>query len=255
LWKKADDLKNLNEIYDTCIKLDGSRCDKDKEITTGWCYHRGECHRKYFGLRGCYRAKKQRGVTKENRCTSLRNGICIAPEGIALCDCYPGYVGEQCDTYDPCARNPCGKASECVVIPDETEVKGDLSSQKYRCLCGMSDEIDEQNPIETKCVYSGTGNCSRAKNPCNRGECLSCQYSEQGDVLQLCNENEKKDGFRCICEPGFKPPYCEAPADACFNHLCINGAQCVAKSPFNYEYVTCFTNNVNDEAFDYFVIL
>ncbi|KAK6039717.1 hypothetical protein COOONC_22777, partial [Cooperia oncophora] len=92
---------------------------------------------------------------------------------------------------------------------------------------------------ETKCVYTGTGNCSRAKNPCNRGECLSCQHTEQSDVLQLCNENEKKDGFRCICEPGFKPPYCEAPADACFNHLCINGAQCVAKSPYNYEYVIC----------------
>ncbi|PIO74504.1 EGF-like domain protein [Teladorsagia circumcincta] len=179
--------------------------------------------------------EKQNGVTRENRCTSLRNGICIAPEGIALCDCFPGYVGEHCEIYDPCARNPCGKSTECVAIPDETEVKGDLSSQNYRCLCGMGDDIDEQNPTETKCVYSGTGNCSRAKNPCNRGECLSCHHSAQGDVLQLCNENEKKDGFRCICEPGFKPPYCEAPADACFNHLCINGAQCVAKSPFNYD--------------------
>ncbi|VDL79631.1 unnamed protein product [Nippostrongylus brasiliensis] len=100
----------------------------------------------------------------------------------------------------------------------------------------MSDDIDEKNPAQTKCVYSGTGNCSRAKNPCNRGECLSCEQSaEKGDVLQLCDDKEKKDGFKCVCEPGFKPPYCEAPADACFNHLCINGAQCIAKTPFNYE--------------------
>ncbi|KAK6024955.1 hypothetical protein OSTOST_09157, partial [Ostertagia ostertagi] len=115
LWKKADDLKNLNEIYDTCIKLDGSRCDRDKEITTGWCYHRGECHVRvekfasgklylvpfceckgsesgrfceYHRDSSCdpTAVEKQRGVTKENRCTSLRNGICIAPEGIALCE-------------------------------------------------------------------------------------------------------------------------------------------------------------------------
>ncbi|VDP22700.1 unnamed protein product [Heligmosomoides polygyrus] len=119
-------------------------------------------------------------------------------------------------------------------IPDETEVKGDLSAQNYRCLCGMSENIDE-NAAETKCVYTGTGNCSKSKNPCNRGECLSCQHVDKGDVLQLCNDKEKQDGFKCVCEPGFKPPYCEAPVDACFNHLCINGAQCVAKTPFAYE--------------------
>ncbi|KAK6035774.1 hypothetical protein COOONC_26721 [Cooperia oncophora] len=63
-----------------------------------------------------------------------------------LLSCRPGYVGEQCEIYDPCARNPCGKSSECVAIPDETEVKGDLSAQNYRCLCGMAEDIDEENP-------------------------------------------------------------------------------------------------------------
>ncbi|WKY07873.1 hypothetical protein Q1695_007397 [Nippostrongylus brasiliensis] len=259
------DLSNLKEILDMCVMLDGRKCETDTTLQRGWCYYGGECHVRaeafasgmiyltpYCECKGAesgrfceYHRKdacdptaveKESGVTRENRCTGLHNGHCIAPEGIALCDCFPGYVGEQCEIYDPCSRNPCGKSSECVAIPDETEVRGDLSAQNYRCLCGMSDDIDEKNPAQTKCVYSGTGNCSRAKNPCNRGECLSCEQSaEKGDVLQLCDEKEKKDGFKCVCEPGFKPPYCEAPADACFNHLCINGAQCIAKTPFNYE--------------------
>ncbi|KAK5967098.1 hypothetical protein GCK32_008882 [Trichostrongylus colubriformis] len=264
-----DDRKNLDEIKDSCVKLDGSHCSRDTELSKGWCYYDGECHVRVekFQSGKLYLApfceckgvesgrfceyhrkdacdptaiEKQSGVTRENRCTSLHNGRCIAPEGIALCDCFPDYVGEHCETYDPCARNPCGKSSECVAIPDETAVRGDLSVQSYRCLCGMSEDIDTQSAaVEARCVYTGTGNCSlskhRKKNPCNRGECLSCQHPEKGDVLKLCTDSEQKDGFRCICEPGFKPPYCEAPADACFNHLCINGAQCVAKSPFSYD--------------------
>ncbi|VDM84081.1 unnamed protein product [Strongylus vulgaris] len=86
--------------------------------------------------------KKEQGVTRENRCTSHQNGNCISPEGIPLCDCFPGYVGEKCDIYDPCARNPCGRTSECIAIPDEMEVKGDLSAQNYRCICGMAEDLD-----------------------------------------------------------------------------------------------------------------
>ncbi|KIH54950.1 EGF-like domain protein [Ancylostoma duodenale] len=159
--------------------------------------------------------EKEEGVTRENRCTSLQNGICISPEGIALCDCFPGYVGEKCDIYDPCARNPCGKTSECVAIPDETEVKGDLSAQNYRCVCGMSENIDEQNTGDTKCVYTGTGNCSRATNPCNRGECLACQHPEQERILQICTEKERKDGFSCKCVPGTSGTLCEYVNDYC----------------------------------------
>uniref|UniRef100_A0A7I4YNZ0 EGF-like domain protein n=1 Tax=Haemonchus contortus TaxID=6289 RepID=A0A7I4YNZ0_HAECO len=261
---RGDDLANLKEIENSCIKLDGSQCQRDNELKTGWCYNQGECHvrverfasGKLYLVPFCqckgaesgrfceYHRKdecdptaieKENGVTRENRCTSLHHGRCISPEGTVLCDCFPGYVGEQCEVYDPCARNPCGKPSDCIAIPDEMKVKGDLSAQNYRCLCGMAETIDEQNPTETKCVYAGTGNCSREKNPCHRGDCLSCKHSERGDVLQLCNDNEMKDGFRCVCEPGFKPPYCEAVADACSNHLCANGASCVAKTPFNYD--------------------
>ncbi|VDM76851.1 unnamed protein product [Strongylus vulgaris] len=182
--------------------------------------------------------EKEQGVTRENRCTSHQNGNCISPEGIPLCDCFPGYVGEKCDIYDPCARNPWGKhLSLSRLIPDETEVKGDLSAQNYRCICGMAEDLDAQDTADTKCVYTGTGNCSKPKNPCNRGECIACQHEEKGEILQICDEREKRDGFRCVCEPGFKPPYCESPADACFNNLCMNGGQCVAKSPFNYECV------------------
>ncbi|EYC04381.1 hypothetical protein Y032_0088g2169 [Ancylostoma ceylanicum] len=261
---KGQDLRNLEELDHSCVLIDGSKCTHDDVLRNEWCYNDAKClvrvetfeSGKQYLVPFCeckqadsgrfceYHRKdaceptaveKEEGVTRENRCTSLRNGICISPEGIALCDCYPGYVGEKCDIYDPCARNPCGKASECVAIPDETEVKGDLSAQNYRCVCGMSENIDEQNTAETKCVYTGTGNCSRSRNPCNRGECLACQHAEQEQILQICTEKERKDGFRCICEPGFKPPYCEAPVDACFNNLCMNGGQCVAKSPYNYD--------------------
>uniref|UniRef100_A0A158P7L6 EGF-like domain protein n=1 Tax=Angiostrongylus cantonensis TaxID=6313 RepID=A0A158P7L6_ANGCA len=170
--------------------------------------------------------EKERGVTRENRCTSLLNGICIAPEGIPLCDCHRGYVGENCEVYDPCARNPCGKVSECIAIPDELEVKGELSAQNYRCLCGMADGIDEKNTAETKCVYTGTGNCSRASNPCNHGECLACEHDDQGDILQLCSDKEKRDGFSCKCVPGTFGTLCEHVTDYCQavgNRMCING--------------------------------
>ncbi|KJH48933.1 EGF-like domain protein [Dictyocaulus viviparus] len=261
---KDVDRDNLEMIEKSCKKMDGSSCRIDNVLSNGWCYYEGKCNvrlekfdsGKFYLVPYCeckgaesgrfceYHRKDQcdptaieseGGITRENRCTSLQNGVCIAPEGIALCDCFPGYVGEKCEVYDPCARNPCGKATDCVAMPDEIEEKGDLSAQNYRCLCGMADSIDEGNTVETKCIYSGTGNCSKTKNPCNNGECLSCEYEDEEDILQLCNEEEKRDGFRCICEPGFLPPYCEKIEDACHNHLCLNGAQCVAKSAFNYD--------------------
>ncbi|KAE9413760.1 hypothetical protein Angca_007784 [Angiostrongylus cantonensis] len=248
---KDTDLKDLLMIEKSCVKFDGKSCNGESVLANGW-FESGklylvpfcECKGANSGRFCEYHRKdacdptaveKERGVTRENRCTSLLNGICIAPEGIPLCDCHRGYVGENCEVYDPCARNPCGKVSECIAIPDELEVKGELSAQNYRCLCGMADGIDEKNTAETKCVYTGTGNCSRASNPCNHGECLACEHDDQGDILQLCSDKEKRDGFRCVCEPGFMAPYCQTPEDACHNHLCMNGALCIAKSPFNYD--------------------
>lgn len=54
--------------------------------------------------------------------------------------CKAGYVGEMCETYDPCAGNPCWNA-ECIPIPSETIVNSiGQHNETYRCLCDMGDE-------------------------------------------------------------------------------------------------------------------
>ncbi|GMR43486.1 hypothetical protein PMAYCL1PPCAC_13681, partial [Pristionchus mayeri] len=43
------------------------------------------------------------------------------------CECYPGYVGELCETYSACSSLPCtGESSTCV----------DVSYGVYECTCG-----------------------------------------------------------------------------------------------------------------------
>ncbi|KAJ1349227.1 hypothetical protein KIN20_004700 [Parelaphostrongylus tenuis] len=228
---RDEDLKDLEMIENSCVKLNGENCSVDGVLKNGWCYHEGKCNvrvekfdsGKLYLVPFCeckgadsgrfceYHRKdacdptpveKERGVTRENRCTSLLSGVCIAPEGVPLCDCL--------------------LRPQKIQIPDDIEIRGDVSAQNYRCLCGMGDSIDEKNTAEIKCVYTGTGNCSLANNPCNHGECLACEHDDEGDILQLCSDQDKSNGFRCVCEPGFLPPYCRTPEDACHNHLFVN---------------------------------
>ena len=73
--------------------------------------------------------------------------------------CKRYYVGETCETYNPCADDPCIK-SECIVvnwdiftlkknillfqIGDETEEgRAGEQQQAYQCLCNMEDGIEK----------------------------------------------------------------------------------------------------------------
>lgn len=56
-------------------------------------------------------------------------------------------------------------------------------------------------------------------------------------MLQLCDEKQMKDGFRCICKPGYHLPYCEKLADPCEENLCQNGANCIPAEKFDYTLV------------------
>ena len=73
--------------------------------------------------------------------------------------CKRYYVGETCETYNPCADSPCIK-SECIVvnwgiftlkknilflqIGDETEEgRAGEQQQAYQCLCNMEDGIEK----------------------------------------------------------------------------------------------------------------
>ncbi|KHJ88679.1 hypothetical protein OESDEN_11525 [Oesophagostomum dentatum] len=38
------DLKNLEEIDQSCVKIDGTRCQSEDVLRKGWCYHGGVCH-------------------------------------------------------------------------------------------------------------------------------------------------------------------------------------------------------------------
>ena len=100
--------------------------------------------------------------------------------------------------------------------------------------------------LANKCIFPATGNCSNP-NLCHEGQCVTCDHSEEEEMLQLCTEQQQKDGFRCICKPGFELPYCEKLADPCANNLCENGAICQPTTKYNYEWeIFLYHNAVSD---------
>lgn len=56
------------------------------------------------------------------------------------------------------------------------------------------------------------------------------------EQLALCNQDEAKRGFRCICNSGFEPPFCKHNASACDRNQCQSGAQCIPIEGSKYDY-------------------
>ncbi|CAI4221980.1 unnamed protein product [Auanema sp. JU1783] len=255
-----EDRKFFSSLFLQCTTESGENCRFHPKLSTGWCIGKNalcnprvvkfpsgyyylvpfcQCDGADYGRLCEFHREdvcdptmndKANGITRENRCTNIDQGVCIDILGDLKCDCRKGFVGEECETYNPCVSNPCGEA-ECVAIPSEVVVnRPGLYKELYRCLCDMNSERSEGST----CVYSGTGNCS-SHDRCHNGMCLTCEVTDENDVLQLCTEQQLNDGFRCVCKPGFQPPYCQDLQDPCFTHLCANGGRCRKTSKYDYE--------------------
>ena len=119
-------------------------------------------------------------------------GSCKARQGIALCTCDDGYVGDACDTdVDDCASSPCRFGGDCVDAG---------SGSGYTCSC---------NP-----GYFGT-ECHLETDECGSSPCF-CDA--------VCTDNA--DHYVCSCPPGWGGENCNESIEACPSAPCRNGGVC-----------------------------
>uniref|UniRef100_A0A7E4USD2 EGF-like domain-containing protein n=1 Tax=Panagrellus redivivus TaxID=6233 RepID=A0A7E4USD2_PANRE len=157
---------------------------------------------------------------KEGGIKKCVHGTCAFNRNTGLrCLCQVGWQGTKCDQRDPCHPNPCGD-SLCVTVPDGS------TAPKHICVCNLNQDVDSGSlkcvtPHNKICFHpeTGTSFCE------NGGHCYPCESDT--DDISLCNDVEQKRGFRCICPPGFVPPFCTQHADACTEHRCLHGGRCV----------------------------
>uniref|UniRef100_A0A8R1ERH5 EGF-like domain-containing protein n=1 Tax=Caenorhabditis japonica TaxID=281687 RepID=A0A8R1ERH5_CAEJA len=120
-----------------------------------------------------------------------------------------------------------------------------LGTNRYQCLCPLSARLDPNND----CVAIDRVACPR--DACANGRCVPCDDDdndvsktassksiEKGDdLMPLCNSNEQRQGYRCLCEAGYLPPTCTVPTNPCHQNLCQNGAACNVTEHKSYELV------------------
>uniref|UniRef100_A0A915Q2S2 EGF-like domain-containing protein n=1 Tax=Setaria digitata TaxID=48799 RepID=A0A915Q2S2_9BILA len=169
--------------------------------------------------------------TPEEKCGE--HGTCVGKTmHDYVCDCYPGWTGEKCDIEEPCYNNACSPGSLCVSVPIEQREKYSLG---YTCLCEMNQDLDFAGSNNTvQCIKADFRICT--SHICkNDGLCYPCEVSDPNS-LQLCSDEEKSRGFKCLCPYGLLPPLCEKEADACYQNKCQNGAECAVdpENEFNY---------------------
>ncbi|KAL4003653.1 EGF-like domain family protein [Acanthocheilonema viteae] len=169
--------------------------------------------------------------TPEEKCGE--HGTCVGKTmHNYVCDCYDGWTGEKCDIEEPCHNHACSPGSLCVSVPIEQREKYSLG---YTCLCEINQDPDFTGSNNTvKCIKTDFGVC--ANRMCkNDGLCYPCETSDLNN-LQLCSDEEKRRGFRCLCPHGLLSPFCDKEADACDGNKCQNGAECAVdpENEFNY---------------------
>ncbi|XP_063877551.1 sushi, von Willebrand factor type A, EGF and pentraxin domain-containing protein 1-like isoform X4 [Scylla paramamosain] len=169
--------------------------------------------------------------TEVNECESepcFNNGSCTDQLNSFHCSCLPGFTGPQCEVNnDECNPDPCQNGAACV----------DLINA-FKCICesGYTGEVCDIDVDEC------------AANPCAEG--ATCQdllndficLCPPGDTGRFCethiNECESSpclhglcldqvNEFKCVCEPGYTGTTCEEDIDECASQPCQNGATCL----------------------------
>uniref|UniRef100_A0A8D0L3G6 EGF-like domain-containing protein n=1 Tax=Sphenodon punctatus TaxID=8508 RepID=A0A8D0L3G6_SPHPU len=127
------------------------------------------------------------------------NSQCVVKNGVAVCDCMPGYQksGAACRASNPCASSPCSSFADCK----------DLGLRKYECTC--------------KGGYQGDGRICQPINPCvdNNGGCpvnsTLCRFRSPGQSS-------------CICKPGMSgnPVAGCTSVNECRQYYCDRTSKC-----------------------------
>ncbi|XP_071848270.1 uncharacterized protein [Apostichopus japonicus] len=169
-------------------------------------------------------------------------GSCAVSNNVAICTCYYGWKGDNCDEYDYCLSQPCQNGGSC----------GNLISG-FVCDCpegyGGSTCSSETNP------------CAASNNPCVYG---SCQAFINGTTYCICNggwtgdncneidycftspcenngvcSNNADNGFTCSCLDGYTGSTCSIVVNqACVSNPCQNFGSCLELSGGGY-YCNC----------------
>uniref|UniRef100_A0A1I7UVA3 Delta-like protein n=1 Tax=Caenorhabditis tropicalis TaxID=1561998 RepID=A0A1I7UVA3_9PELO len=133
----------------------------------------------------------------------------------------------------------CENGGKCV--PEVIRVETSRAYYIHRCEC--------TNPLTDGyyCEYKRHDACSLTREEVIRGarwdeKCTDSQHGScvdlhgdatcvdipsDDDLMPLCNDNEKLQGFRCLCEAGYLPPYCKIHTNPCYHNLCQNSATCI----------------------------
>lgn len=69
----------------------------------------------------------------------------------------------------------------------------------------------------------------------NEGICYPCSIDWRRGI-DLCDKEEVKRGFRCICPTGLKPPFCAETIKICESHRCLNNAICLPNNQSELDY-------------------
>ncbi|EFO90842.1 CRE-SPE-9 protein [Caenorhabditis remanei] len=191
------------------------RCECPNRLTDGYY-----CEYKRHDACSLTREEVARGARWDEKCTDSQHGACVDINGEATCVCKPDYTGETCEVFDPCARHPC-KHGDCIPIPSSADVA--FGTNRFQCLCPLSAKLDTEN---NDCVEINEKKC--AKGVCGNGRCVPCDSDipSADDLMPLCNPNEKAQGFRCLCESGYLPPFCKIHTNPCYHNLCQNSGTC-----------------------------
>jgi len=124
------------------------------------------------------------------------NGQCVInTSGEAVCNCFAGYEGTNCNTFNPCLLLECQNGGSCIKTSDTTAM----------CNCAVD--------TTGQTLYIGES-CEKI-NPCYGFDC-----GENGNCVV-----DSLDRATCDCMPGFIGELCDQ-VDLCFEVACFENSTC-----------------------------